>query len=454
MSFPRYPAYKDSGVEWLGEVPKHWQVKRIRHVAQLNPSKTEIKQLDPEMLISFLPMEAVGDAGGLNLEREITIAEAQSGYTYFREGDVTYAKITPCFENGKGAHMRGLLNGIGFGSTELVAVRPDYSQTTSDYLNWIFRSPVFRHLAEASMYGAGGQKRVPDNFTRDFSLGFPPIDEQVLICRFLSFETAKLDNLMTEQEKLIALLKEKRQAVIAHAVTKGLDPTALMKDSGVEWIGDAPSHWHIMPIRLAAKLESGHTPSRSRPEYWEDCHIPWMTLADVWQIRRGKADYINETKETISELGLASSSARLLPKGTVVLSRTASVGFSAIMGVDMATTQDFANWVCGDKLIPEFLLFVFRSMQDEFRRLMMGSTHSTIYMPDIQAFRFVLPSLKEQKQIIGHCCKFSDEFDELIDEAQRGIDLLKERRTALISAAVTGQIDVRGLIKEEQEQAA
>ncbi|TAE78227.1 MAG: hypothetical protein EAZ84_01525, partial [Verrucomicrobia bacterium] len=140
MSFPRYPKYKDSGVEWLGEVPEHWGVKRLRFVAQLNPSKSEVKrlrfvaQLNPskseasnlprDTKASFLPMEAIGDDGSLNLERERELSEVETGYTYFRDGDVAVAKITPCFENGKGALMSGLLNGIGFGTTELIVARP------------------------------------------------------------------------------------------------------------------------------------------------------------------------------------------------------------------------------------------------------------------------------------------------------------------------------------------
>ena len=156
-----------------------------------------------------------------------------------------------------------------------------------------------------------------------------------------------------------------------------------------------------------------------------------------------EAEYVEETKELISELGLANSSARRLPKGTVLLSRTASVGFSAIMNVEMATTQDFANWVCGPKLLPEFLLFTFRAMSGEFERLMMGSTHSTIYMPDIRSLRFALPPLDEQERIVQHVRSTTSGFDSLIAEAQRAAVLLRERRSSLISAAVTGKIDVR-----------
>jgi type I restriction enzyme, S subunit len=453
MSFPRYPAYKDSGVEWLGDVPAHWAVKRLRRAVQLNPSKSETATLSRSEEVTFLPMEAIGEDGSLVLDRLRPIGELESGYTYFAEGDVAIAKITPCFENGKGAVMRGLHCGLGFGTTELIVARPLPKHLDSGYLHRIFTSRPFMQQGEASMYGAGGQKRVPDDFVRDFAIALPPVDEQVVINAFLDRETAKIDALVAEQEQLITLLKEKRQAVISHAVTKGLDPSVPMKDSGVEWLGEVPAHWRVMPIRLAARLESGHTPSRSRPDWWVDCSIPWFSLADVWQIREAGRDVVYETKELVSELGLANSSARLLPKGTVMLSRTASVGFAAIMGVDMATTQDFANWICGEELLPEFLLAVFKAMKPEFQRLMMGSTHNTIYMPDIQSFRFVLPSLDEQRAVLGYLDQRTRELDALLCEAVLSIELQRERRSALISAAVTGQIDVRGLAPAQTQAA-
>lgn len=219
------------------------------------------------------------------------------------------------------------------------------------------------------------------------------------------------------------------------------------KDSGVEWLGQVPEHWAVMPIRKAARLESGHTPSRNHPEYWENCTVPWFSLADVWQIREEGRSVIYETNEKVSELGLANSSARRLPPGTVMLSRTASVGFSAIMGVEMATTQDFANWICGDRLKPEFLLSVFRSMRGEFRRMMMGSTHNTIYMPDIQALRFALPPLPEQAAIAAFLDAEIAKIDALVAEQQRLIDLLKEKRQAVISHAVTRGLNPDAPIK-------
>jgi len=138
--------------------------------------------------------------------------------------------------------------------------------------------------------------------------------------------------------------------------------------------------------------------------YWvpEECVTPWVSLADVWQLRSGEVVFIEETKEKVSEVGLANSAARLLPKDTVILSRTASVGFPAILGEPMATTQDFAAWICGPVLRPKFLYFVLLTMRPEFHRLMMGSTHQTIYMPDIRAFRTPLPPVNEQDEICAN----------------------------------------------------
>ena len=216
-----------------------------------------------------------------------------------------------------------------------------------------------------------------------------------------------------------------------------------MKDSGVEWLGEVPAHWDYGKVRYFAQLESGHTPSRSKPEYWENCTIPWFTLSDVWQIRSGLTKIVYETKEKVSALGLANSSARLLPARTVILSRTASVGYSAILGKPMATTQDFANWICGNALKPEFLLAVFQVMKSEFSRLMMGSTHKTIYMPDIAELYIAVPSITEQLEIVDFLGHETGRIDALVEEAKLVIKLLWERRSALISAAVTGKIDVR-----------
>jgi len=271
---------------------------------------------------------------------------------------------------------------------------------------------------------------------------FTSPSDQRQIADYLDAQTAKIDALIGKQERLIETLAERRQAVISHAVTKGLDPNAPMKESGVVWIGEAPEHWAVGNIRRFASMRTGHTPSRAHPEYWIDCSIPWFTLADVWQLRAGQR-YLGDTKGTISEVGLANSAAELLPTGTVVLSRTASVGFTGIMPMPMATSQDFWNWICGPELDPTYLWFQFYAMQPHFASIVQGSTHKTIYQGDAASLVVVAPSLSDQKLIVAYLDRETSQIDALSAKAREMIDVLKERRQALISAAVTGKIDVR-----------
>lgn len=197
-----------------------------------------------------------------------------------------------------------------------------------------------------------------------------------------------------------------------------------------------PAHWDGGNIRRFAQMKSGHTPSRSVAEYWENTDIPWFTLADVWQLRDGKQVYLGETANKINELGLANSAAELLPAGTVVLSRTASVGFSGVMPRPMATSQDFWNWVCGSELLPEYLNYQFKSMINELKSLNMGSTHQTIYQKDAAGLQVVVPPMEQQRAIVAYLDRETAHIDPLIDEQQRLIVMLRERRTSAIAGVL------------------
>ena len=165
--FPPYPKYRDSSVEWLGEIPAHWDVRRLRFVVGTSISKKEVSHLAPETEVSFVPMEAVHEYGGIDLDSRKPLSEVVEGYTYFRNGDVIVAKITPCFENGKGALATDLCSAVGFGTTELHVLRPS-SHVAPRFLLYLTFSHHFRRIGAASMYGAGGQKRISDEFIRNF----------------------------------------------------------------------------------------------------------------------------------------------------------------------------------------------------------------------------------------------------------------------------------------------
>lgn len=443
-SYPPYPEYKDSGVDWLAEVPAHWEVSEVRYVSEVRASNVDKKSVDSESEVRLCNYTDVYYNDFITDQINFmpaTATDAQIEKFTLEQGDVLLTKDSEASDDiANAAYVAADMPGVLCGY-HLAHLRPAGS-TSGLYLKWFFDSTFAQSMAGIR---SNGLTRVGLKMS---SLGSIPIplpnsSEQRAIAEFLRTETSRIDRLVVEQHHLIALLEEKRQAVISHAVTTGLNPDAPMKSSGVEWLGEVPAHWEVSPVRLVARLESGHTPSRSRPEYWQDCTVPWFSLSDIWQVRKEGRMYISETKEQVSEIGLANSAARKLPAGTVMLSRTASVGFPAIMKREMATTQDFANWVCGEQILPEYLYFCFRAMSQEFERLRYGSTHNTIYMPDIRKLRVGLPPIDEQVKIVDYILQSDAKLRELIQEAEGAIELLKLRRSSLISEAVTGKIDVR-----------
>jgi type I restriction enzyme S subunit len=428
MSLPRYRSYKDSGVEWLGEVPSHWNLKRLRFAAWLNPSKNEIANYPRDAEVSFLPMEAIGEDGSISLKKTKLISDVETGYTYFRDDDVTIAKITPCFENGKGAIMHGLLGGIGFGTTELIVARPIPDQITSSFLHYIFISPTFRKYGEAAMYGAGGQKRVPDEFVRNLLWSIPPITEQLAINDFLDRETRKIDALVVEQERLIALLTEKRQAVISHAVTKGLNPTDPMKSSGIDWLGDIPAHWEAKRLRFLCQIETGDGDTADADDNAE--YSFFVRSQTIERIDR----YTHDCE--------------------AVLTAGDGVGVGKVF-------HHYKGKFCAHQRVYIFkdfrsisARFFFHYMRELFMRLVLeGTAKSTVdslRRPMIADFVMTVPPENEQSLIIEHVETQADKFDLLIAESSKTIEILKERRTALISAAVTGKIDVRGQARKDK----
>ena len=453
MSFPRYPAYKPSGVEWLGEVPEHWEALRLRFAVTLNPSKHEAKELGASQVVSFLPMEAIGEDGSLRLEHEKSVSECLSGYTYFRDGDVCLAKITPCFENGKGAILRGLKAGIGFGTTELIVARPETGRITTEFLDYVFRSQTFRQIGESEMYGAGGQKRVPDSFVRDFTITLPSTDEQIQITTFLDHETAKIDALIAEQQRLIELLQEKRQAVISHAVTKGLNPDAPMKDSGVEWLGEVPEHWQVTQLRHYSKSIPGFAfPSA---QFVED-ESQWKLLrgvnVGVSCIRWDEAVYWErEDDDRLDQYVLAPGDLvvgldrPLIKEGL----RVARVGPS---DCPCLLLQRVAAVKGTPELATEYLFYLLSSSLfiAHFEPETTGVSVPHISTGQIDSFVAPKPPMDEQQRIVNYLSDELYKIEELTNASIESICLLQERRSALISAAVTGQIDVRGLVPEAE----
>lgn len=433
MSFARYPRYKDSRVEWLGEVPEHWEVTRLRFAATINPSKTEVAHLDPATDVSFLPMEAIGEDGTIERDRQRTLSEVQSGYTYFRDGDVVVAKITPCFENGKGAVAAGLANGIGFGTTELIVARPIVGRIDSRFLDYLFRSREFRMLGEAQMYGAGGQKRVPDSFVRDFATGLPPFCEQHVVAAFLDRETAKIDALIAEQQRLIELLREKRQAVISNAVVPRVDERTtklrhlIEVTPGFAFPSDGFSE-HGAGHRLLRGVNVAVGACR-----WDET-VYWAQGIDA---------RIDEYQLMVGDLVLGMDRP-WINEGTRI-ARIESSDLPALLVQRVARIRAKA----GSSLEYIRIVLASQAFQSYLEADLTGVSVPHISERQIVSFPVRALSFDDQVRIAANTMSSTSAIDNLIATSQRAIALLQERRTALISAAVTGKIDVRGLAMAE-----
>jgi type I restriction enzyme S subunit len=387
-------------------------------------------------------MEAIGEMGGLDLSQSKLLVDIGPGYTYFRDGDVVVAKITPCFENGKGALAAGLVNSIAFGTTELHTLRAS-KDVNPGYLFYVTQSYAFRRLGEAEMYGAGGQKRVPESFVKDLCHNLPNAEEQLSIATFLGRETSRIDAMVAKKRRLIELLQEHRTALITRAATKGLDPAVPMKDSGVEWLGEIPEHWEVAKTWRLFSAISGGTPAKDEAAYWEG-EIPWVSPKDM------KRRFIETSEDMITELALAETGVKLIPNPSIlmvvrgmILAHTFPV---AITTAHVTINQDMKALQLRPNVAHSFIAWLFEGIGSALLGVVVeAAAHGTkvIRMDKWHSVELPVPPTDEQSVIAKHLDRQTAQIDYLISRVRDAIKRLEELRTALISAAVTGKIDVR-----------
>ena len=438
--FRPYPEYKDSGVEWLGKIPAHWRSTRLRFVTRINPSKSEVRSLAGGTPVSFVPMEAMGEYGGLDLGTSKPLDTVGNGYTYFRDGDVLVAKITPCFENAKGALAARLEGGIGFGTTELHVLRPR-RELDKLFLFYLTLSHHFRSIGASEMYGAGGQKRVPEAFIQNLRHPIPELTEQHAIVAFLERETGKIDALVAKKERLIELLQEKRTALITRVVTKGLNPNVPMNNSRVKWLGEIPAHWRIFHLRRVIwKFVDyrGKTPEKT------PSGVPLVTARNI---KNQRIDF-SLSEEFIPEDLCTQWMVRGLPeRGDVLVTTEAPLGESAqIDDTNIALAQRIILLKADKaKITNDYLKYHFAgdSGRSELWSNATGSTALGIKASHLKATLVPVPPVSEQENITTYVDGETVKLDAMILKVRHAVERLKEYRSALISAAVTGKIDVR-----------
>ena len=477
MKVKPYPKTKPSGIEWLGDIPAHWEVKRSRFVLRVNPSSSVLRTLDECEEVSFVPMDSVGVEGGINLEQSRVIGDVSTGYTEFQNNDVVVAKITPCFENGKAALAENLLNGAAYGTTELHVLRAQES-IDRRFLFLVVISDIFRKNGESEMYGAGGQKRVPPDFIKDFLIPLPPQSEQKAIAEYLDRETGRIDVLVEKKRTLIERLKEKRSALISACVTQGLPagagkkypriaqlyaeelqksnqprPSAFpadqlpenppLKPSGIEWLGDIPTHWEVKRLRYLFRDVYRY------PTYYD---IPYVDEG-VPEIR-GEALVDGEIIELEDQRYISAETNARFPRtilsvGDLVMSVRGTMGKIGVVRESFKGANITANLL---RLSPNekqaksgHISWLFRSVffKQALDRVCPQTTIQTVTMPQLSSIELPLPPLPEQRAIAEYLDVETAIIDALVAKVETAIERLREYRSALITAAVTGKIDVR-----------
>ena len=435
-----YPDYKPSGFEWLGQTPTHWEIKRLKYVATLNPKASEARKMAPDTEVSFVPMEAVGKHGGLDLSMIKELSEVGDGYTYFSDGDVVVAKITPCFENGKGALAVELVNGTAFGTTELHVVRC-HPEVDKQFTFYMTLTSTFRKLGESEMYGAAGQKRIPESFITNLKQPIPPLFEQRAIAAFLDRETARIDQLFTKHSLLIERLAEYRNSVITQAVTKGLPPHAAraagfgpephMKSSGSDWIGDVPEHWDVK------KLKQSATKTNVTAETEEIGDITYIGLENV----RPWVGSLQKMGDPIEPEGAVN----IFEPGDVLFGKLRPYLAKGLLSDNLGVCSTEFLVVTPTDYEGQYLLYLI--LTKGFIQAVDSSTFGA-KMPRanwdfIGNQHLPVPPKAEQQAIAQYLDQKIGRIDSLSERAGTAIERLNEYRTALITAAVTGKIDVR-----------
>ncbi|KGW56879.1 restriction endonuclease subunit S [Burkholderia pseudomallei] len=433
-----------------------WQEKRLRFVADLNPPVRVDLLETPDAELSFLPMESIGEDGTLNLERTRPVAEVRNGYSYFENGDVAFAKVTPCFENGKGAVMRNLEGGAGFGTTELTVLRPK-ADTNARFLNYVVLSERFRQLGAAAMLGAGGLKRVPDEFTRDFATPWPDVTAQERAANFLDEKTTRIDALIAEKERLISTVEEYEHSAISKLIMAGVTGKPL-EETGRVFVPKAPDDWRVATFKRALiGMNQGWSPQcEGRPA--EDHE--WGVLK-VGCVNGGRFD-AQENKALPADLEPDLSC--VLRKGDVLMSRANT---RELVGLAALVEEDYPNLLLCDKLyrlelrpdwiLPEFAVLLLRSdtsrQQIELGASGASSSMQNISQDVVRELEMAFPPVGEQSAIVVKAREIRDACHQLIAHCESHIERLREYRSSLISAVVTGQLGVDSLGCSELEAA-
>ncbi len=413
------PGYKKTKVGWI---PEAWECVPLSDIAQINPSAT--KPNEHASFVTFLAMADISGQGRIMSKQERPYSSVVNGFTSFRDGDILVAKITPCFENGKGAHLAGLTNGIGYGSTEFHVLRACNADERFLFLHT--QSLPFRARGEANMTGSAGQKRVPTDFIRRYPIPLPPLPEQERIAEVLG----AWDRAIALTDRLIEAKQRLKKGLMQQLLTGRLRFPQFGKPASKH--DELPKGWSEIRLgKCLSQIIGGGTPSKAHPEYWNG-NIPWATVKDA---SRGNT---YDTLDHISNVGIRESSASLIPAGTILICTRMAVGKTIRFNCAVAINQDLKALFPKDSLSSDYLLVLLKFHEPRISRLGSGSTVNGIRLEELRNLPILLPDLLEQRHIAS-CLSACDREIQLLNGRR---DRLQKQKRGLMQKLLTGEVRV------------
>jgi len=432
----RYPAYKDSGVDWIGEIPKHWSATKLKHITDIK-GRIGFKGYTKEDLVKDGEGALTIGAKHIDKNNKINLSEPEyikwekyleSPEIMVKTGDIL---VTQRGSLGKVAVIENEIGNATINPSIVILKNIDLN---AKYLYYFLNGDYFKRNTEI-ISSSTAVPMISQEELGNFNILSPLNTEQSQIAIFLDHKTTQIDDLIDKKQKIIELLKEDRTALINNAVTKGLEHHVPMKDSGIEWIGDIPKHWKLARLGHHSEMI---VPMRDKPTDLTG-DIPWLRIEDF------DSKYVSKSKtnqgvslELIQQMNL-----KIFPKGTVLCSCSCNMGKTAIVKSPLITNQTFIGIVPKENISSDFLFYLMQSSEQYLNVIATGAIQSYLSRNDFEKLLIPFPTKEEQIAIALFIDQKTLQIEELIERKQKLIDQLKEYKSSLINEAVTGKIDVR-----------
>lgn len=425
----RYESYKDSGVEWLGEVPSHWEISSLGKIllSVSEKNRPDLPLLSITRELGVIERDTEDQDSNHNF-----IPDDLSNYKILKKGQFGMNKMKAWQGSYGVSHFTGIVSPAYYIFDFIKLINPQF-------FHWAIRSKVYISFFGSASDGVRiGQWDLSKSRMKSIPFVIPPLSEQQKIAQFLDDKTAKIDQAVDLAEKQIALLKEHKQILIQNAITRGLNPDVPLKDSGVEWIGQVPEHWEVKKItHIFPNIGSGTTPNSSDPSFYEG-NINWLQTGDLTD------GYIYKTSKTITHKALQTySTLKIYPKNSLVIAMYgATIGKVGLLQIETTTNQACCVLSAALNIEMKYIFYLFQGIKESLVAMSYGGGQPNISQEKIRSLKLPFPNASEQEQIADYLDKQTAKIDQAIALKTAHIEKLKEYKSVLINDAVTGKVRV------------